>query len=131
MVTVQNMAFYIVIDDPDLQTPSTDRYHPVDAHRPIIVSTDHLSTVDRWVTYAQNCHVTGQLPISDASGRNYPINPPPRAGLSVNHQQMVDRWLINRSRLHMDFGGQHDKSVDWSVNRQQMVLAEKKAFHSW
>ena len=64
MVTVQNVAVYIGIDDRDLQPtynpPSTDRYHPMDARRPLIVSMDHLSTVERRVTGARNCHVTGQ-----------------------------------------------------------------------
>ncbi len=50
MATVQNVAGYIGIDDPDLQPPSTAQYHPVDACQPLIVSADHLSTVDRCVS---------------------------------------------------------------------------------
>ena len=59
MATVKNMAVYIGIDDPILQPLSTDRYHPMDAHQPLIVSVGHLSADDRRVSDAPNSHVTG------------------------------------------------------------------------
>ena len=68
------------------------------------VPVDHLSTIDWWVTDAWNRHVTGQLPVNNVSGR----------------------WLANWPTMHMDIGGQHRKSINWSVNHQEMVLAEKK-----
>ena len=64
----------------------------------------------------------------DVNGGNYPINPQGHSW-SVNHQQMVDQWLTNWPRMHMDIGGQHCESIDWFVNHQQMVLAEKRLLH--
>ncbi len=64
----------------------------------------------------------GWLMIMDTRGGNYPINPRGH-NQSDNHVQMVDGWLANRSWMHMDICGQHCESVDWSVNRVQMVMS--------
>ena len=60
MAIMQNVAVYIRIDDPDVQTPSTDRYHPGDNHGPLIVSVDHPSIVNIWLLDAHYHHVMGQ-----------------------------------------------------------------------
>ena len=77
-----------------LWTGATDWFLPVDAGGLEWTSTDHPSSINRWLMDAHG-------PIVDGRGENYPINP---HGLkwSVNHQQMVDWWLFDRSWMLMD-----------------------------